>query len=207
MRKIIFKDNNEELILPVTPASFKIGAGIKVETINITAIGDVNIGSHGTLASISLDSFFPQSEYDFASKKFEPYEYIEWFKYRSWMKTVLRFIVSDTGINLPVLVENIDYGEQDGAGDVYYNLSLREYRYVNPIITAAETNAPTRASEQVQTDTITHYIKSGDTLSAISRKYYGNANLWQKLAAYNGIKGSLIIAGRTLQIPPIGVIT
>ena len=48
-----------------------------------------------------------------------------------------------------------------------------------------------------------HTVQPGDTLSGICRKYYGNANLYPKLAAYNNIKNpDLIYDGSVLKIPP-----
>ena len=44
-RKIIFKDTEQqtELVLPVTPSTFRIDTGIKVETVNIHAVGEMCI--------------------------------------------------------------------------------------------------------------------------------------------------------------------
>jgi nucleoid-associated protein YgaU len=52
---------------------------------------------------------------------------------------------------------------------------------------------------------VTHTVKAGDTLSAISKKYYGDATLWKKIVAANKDKvkeTDKITIGSVLTIPP-----
>ena len=39
---------------------------------------------------------------------------------------------SSRKINLNVTIDSFDYSEKDGTSDVYFSISLREYRYVLP---------------------------------------------------------------------------
>ena len=95
----------------------------------------------------------------------------------------------------------------------YCTLTLRRHRQPNPVRLvgdgqqAAQTAAvstPARATDMpAQTAVQNHTVQPGDTLSGICRKYYGNANLYPKLAAYNNIKNpDLIYDGSVLKIPP-----
>ena len=207
-RKIVVKDGDFELILPVTPDSYTVTAGVKIETVNIDGIGDVVFGGHGSLASVKIESFFPAQAYPFASLIYDdPYDYIGWLKMKSWTKTVLRFIVTDTDVNIPVLIESIDYGEKDGTNDVTYTLTLQEYREVRPL--SWDDGQGQRADEPVanQTDVKEYTIQGGDTLSAICLSHYGNASLYPQLAEYNGIANpNIIFAGDTLRLPPVSVL-
>ena len=64
--------------------------------------------------------------------------------------------------------------------------------------------ARTESTTAVQAEK-TYKIASGDTLSGISRKFYGDSSLYGKLASYNGIKNAnLIRAGGTIKIPDKG---
>lgn len=54
------------LILPITPETFKVSSGIRIETINIHAIGDIRIAGYPTLDSISISGIFPANRYSFA---------------------------------------------------------------------------------------------------------------------------------------------
>lgn len=209
IRRIMFVDNANQqvVVLPVTPQSFRVSYGIAVETINIHTLGDVNLAGNPTLASISLDCLFPSSSRPYTYLlSLTPYEYVERFK--SWAKngTVVRMVIWDTQINIPVLIESIEYGEQDGTNDVYATLSLREYRAIQAIKTENRT-AGENQSRPVEAQPVsanTYIIQKGDTLSAICRKFYGDgtAKTYNKLAQYNGIKNpNLIYAGNTLKIP------
>jgi len=202
-RKFIFKSNTGELQLPVTPPSFTIEHGIKVETVNIHTLGDVNIPGYGTLATIKIDTMFPAQPYPFAIGHQFPYVYVDIFKKWCSERTVLRFIISDTPINLPVLVQSISYSEKDGTNDVYASITLREYRELS-IVKVEQTGSGNKSRPVETSKTIpqSYVIKSGDTLSSICRKFYGDASLYPKLAAANGIKNPhLIYAGHTLKIP------
>ena len=130
-RLIIIKneDLNSEMIMPVTPESFQVSHGINMETVNIHTLGDVAIAGYPTLASIKIDLLFPGQNYIFAnfSKLQNPYTcYIDGFKNYMNNRNRMRFVISGTTINVPVKLENMDYGEKDGTNDVYATLTFRE---------------------------------------------------------------------------------
>jgi len=193
--KIIFRDTaaNSELILPVTPPIFEISHGINVETVNIHTLGDVALAGYGTLPNLKLDALFPARRYAFvqATTFLSPYQYVA--KFEAWIdrRTVLRFVVSDTPVNLPVLVEDITCREQDGTGDVYATINMRQYRQLAaPKTQEQETKNEPRADRGSSAPAAqTYTVVSGDTLSGIARKFYGNAmlylsqadKLWQEL--------------------------
>lgn len=205
MKKIIFKDTvkNSEFVLPVTPPSFQVSHGINIETINIHTLGDVILPGYGTLPTMRIDFMFPSKKYSFnqPKTKLDPYEYVK--KIETWCDnhTVLRFVVSNTTVNIPVIITDITYGEKDGTGDVYTTVNLREYKKIS-VVQTNKTGNKSRGGKKTTTGAGSYVIKRGDTLSAICRKYYGNASLYQKLATYNGIKNpNLIYEGNTLKLP------
>ena len=206
--KFILKDTvtNEELVFPVTPSSFEASFGMKIETINIHSLGDVALAGNSTLSSPKIPCMLPAKSYPFnqPSAVINPYYYIK--KLEAWRdsKTLLRWIVSDTPVNIPVKIENVTYVEQDGTRDVYATISLHEMRQLNVVKTLeSDTGNKARTSEVATTVTANTYtVKSGDTLSAIARKFYGDASLYPKLAKYNGIKNANIISvGQIIKIP------
>ena len=205
MRKFIFKDTekNVELVLPVTPPSFQVSHGINIETINMHTLGDVILPGYGTLPTIQLDCVLPSKKYQFnqPKAKVDPYGYIK--KLKAWCDnhTILRFVVSNTSINIQVIITDITYGEKDGTRDVYASINLREYRKIS-VVQTNKTGNKSRNEKKSTAGTEIYVIKRGDTLSAICRKYYGDASLYPKLATYNGIKNEdIIYAGDTLKIP------
>ena len=212
MRKFIFKNpaTNTELVLPVTPDSFNVSHGIKIETINIHTLGDVNVAGYGTLCAFKIDCMFPTQSYPFVHNLIytDPYKYIQALE--SWCdaRNVIRFIVSNTMVNVPVLIEDISYGEKDGTKDVYASISLRKYR----TLTAATSNTGiqnnSRSTESTAVTAKSYTVKSGDTLSAICRDNYGDSSLYSKLANYNGIKNAnLIYVGQNIKIPDKSLLT
>ena len=212
MREIVFLDGEEELRLPVTPEAFEISDGIKIETVNITNIGDVIFGGNSTIEGFSLSGFFPDSDYDFARRDREPYDYVNWFIYRAWNRRVMRFIVTGTPINIAVMLENISYGEHDGTGDVYYTLSVRRYKQMYVPNDAAETtalNPEASRSDDVSAkdETVEDYvIKPGDCLWKIAVKKYGDSALWPKIQQYNKKTTTLLIDGEKILLPPKAVL-
>lgn len=206
--KFIFEDTaaNTELVLPVTPPSFEVSHGIKIETINIHTLGDVAVPGYGTLPSFKVDCMLPAKDYPFnqPSAVPDPYSYVRKFEAWSDSHTVLRWIISDTMVNCPVLIEDISYGEKDGTGDVYATITLRKYRQLSAVQTQANSTGNSDRAETASTAVTAdaYTVKSGDTLSAIARKFYGNASLYAKLAKFNSIKNANIISvGQIIKLP------
>lgn len=205
--KFIFKDEADgtELTLPVTPPSFEVSHGINIETVNIHTMGDVALAGYGTLPSFKIPCLFPAQDYPFAeaSAVLDPYSYVR--KFEAWCdsRTVLRYIISGTMVNCLVLIEDISYGEQDGSGDVYATINLRKYRQLTAAQTQAGATGNLARTEETAAVTAESYtVVYGDTLSAIARKFYGDAALYPKLAAYNGIKNANIISvGQLIKLP------
>lgn len=215
LRKFIFKYNNagydNELILPVSPDDFRVSHGIRVETVDVHTLGNVNIAGQKALATVTLNCMFPAKRYSFLTGPYNPDPYVFVNAFRQWADTklVVRFVVPGTSVNLPVLVESIEYGEQDGTNDVYAAITLREYRELHvatkPASNASQARSVPASSPATAQGALSYTVKSGDTLSAICRKYYGDTSLYSKLAAQNGVKNpNLIFPGQVLKIPDKG---
>jgi LysM repeat protein len=190
------------VILPITPPSFEIEHGIIIETINIHTLGDVNIAGYGTLATIRIDCMFPAQEYPFAFSFQYPYTYVNIFEKWCDEHTVLRFVISNAPINIAVLVQSISYSEKDGTNDVYASIALREYRELKSVRVETTGSGNQSRAAGVTMPPSSYTVKKGDTLSAICRKFYGDATLYPKFAKANGIKNAnLIYVGQVLKIP------
>jgi LysM domain. len=202
--KFIYKNGNEELILPVTPESFSVSHGVNIETINIHTLGDVAVAGYGTLPAFKVTCMFPAQPYPFneaSAVTADPYVYVR--KFEDWCdaRTVLRWIISETMVNCLVLINDITYGEQDGTGDVYTTITMRKYRQLSAVRTE-NTGNNTRPAETAAVTAESYVVAESDTLPAIARKFYGDASLSYKLASYNGIpNASLIKAGKVIKLP------
>ncbi len=206
MRKFIFKDTGTgaELVLPVTPEGYQIEHGRKASSLDMYSVGAINLPGESVLLDETLECLFPAHDYPFLTPGAgtDPWAYINQLEKWSDEGTVLRFIVSDTPVNVAVILDPIRYREQDGSGDVYCTIPLRGYRELTSGTIDSDTGNAARAVETEPTAQQTYVVVSGDTLSGIARRFYGDSSLYGKLAAANGIANPhLITVGQVLTIP------
>ena len=205
MRTFIFKDTEteEELVLPVTPKEYEIEHGRKANGLTMTQAGDVNLPGTLVLLDQEIECLLPARDYPFnqPGAVLNPFWYVEKLEKWSDAGTVLRFIVSGTPVNAAVILDPIRFREQDGTGDLYCTIPIRGYRQL-----AAEavegTGNGARSVETAPEKGTSYVVQAGDTLSAIAKRVYGDASLYGKLAAANGILNpNLIYPGQVLTLP------
>lgn len=210
MERIIILKNTvtgQELTMPVTPSSYPMGHGRAVERLDMAVTGQIALPGLKGLFQEVLEVMLPARDYPFctAGAVTNPKYYLELLSLWSDEANVCRYIVSGTGINTPVLLGPLEYGEQDGSNDVYLKIPLYEYRYLDEVLVEQTQNnsRPTENNEQKATaDSYT--VKKGDTLWDISRRLYGDSSLAYKLATANNIKNpNLIFPGQVLTLPEL----
>lgn len=191
---------SDEYVLPVTPASITLQNGIKIETVGIYGIGDIQLAGNRSIGSIQISSFFPAQEYDFLIGAFRnPYDWVKIFKNLISKKKPVRFLVSDTDINARVLISNIEFSEKPGQNDIYYTLTLAESD-----TTGDDPDAEERPEDDAPTLPTTYIVAYGDTLWGIATHFYGKGILYKKIASANGIQDPNVVAvGRKLKIPEV----
>lgn len=126
-------NNREQVIkLPVTPNVFNVKSpwgNNKFETINQ---GEIKIIGQKGLRSLSIQSFFPVKDYSFIQDKtYIGWEYVDIIEKWRERRVPVRLVITDTPINLAVTIDEFDYGTQDGTGDIYYTLTLSEYKFIS----------------------------------------------------------------------------
>lgn len=120
----------DSVTFPVNPASYEIKNPQQNSTININALGEMNMMGKAGLRSLDISSFFPAQVYgwEVSYPSMDPYAYVSTimgFKDESEPCTIT---LSGTDVSMKCTIESFSYGERDGTGDVYFSLSLREYR-------------------------------------------------------------------------------
>lgn len=128
-------NNRQQVIkLPVLPAEFKIQSGMKNETYDVISQGEIKLIGMPTLKSISLQSFFPNRDYSFLrNKEYKGWEYVEAIEKWKEERIPIRLIISEASrdiINMPCSIESFEYGLQDGTGDIYYTITLSEFKFI-----------------------------------------------------------------------------
>lgn len=208
------KSNSDKFMLPVNPESFAFTEKHNNTSVNVNSIGEVNLLGKRDLKTGTISSHFPKRDRNYAnnSGRQAPYTYIN--KLLSWKSSgkPIQLIITGTKINFQVTIETLKYGEQDGTGDVYYDLTLKEYRAVEikktklkktkKKKTTKKKSKPKRPAAKKKTKTYT--VKSGDCLWNIAKRFYGNGAQYTKI--YNANRGkiknpNLIYPGQVLTIP------
>ena len=218
MLELYLKENDSNVLrFPVTPSEVICETSANISTESINDLGNVSLFSGVELKSIPIDSFFPNKDYSFCTYNNieKPYELIR--KLETWQNkgTKLRYIVSDGYTNIPVMINSLTYQEQDGTGDVYFSLSLIEYKEIklnkttsnNSNSTNNTTNRPTENAPKPSGENKTHKVVKGDSLWSIAQKYYGDGSKYTKIKEANKdkytslSKNNIIYTNMELVIP------
>ena len=137
---ILLSVNNREqfFTLPVLPKEFKIQSGMKNETFDTISQGEIKLIGMKNLRSITLQSFFPNRDYPFlrgqeGNRKYKAWDYVNMIEEWKNRRVPIRMIISDMPENLGNMactIESFEYGQQDGTGDIYYTLTLSEFKFI-----------------------------------------------------------------------------
>ena len=209
------KTSGKAFRFPILPAEITVENSAIINRVNIVNKGEVPVFGGVNLASIQINSFFPATEYDFCKYTGfpSPYECVKIME--DWRKKGqdIRFIVTGTDINIPVIIESFSYGEVAGSRDVEFSISLREYKPITiktiPTNTTPSTpntnprpeNKPTTNQQKI------HKVKKGDCLWDIAQKYYGKGSRYPEIKKANQTKypklkkSNVIYVGWELIIP------
>lgn len=144
---------SESVDFPVSPPNFEVTNPYNNTSVNINNLGDINMLGKRGLSALKFSSFFPNQQYTFVQtlSLASPYDYVSQIKKMAESGSPCTISISGTDVSLPVSIDEFTYKEQDGTGDVYFTLSLREYRYVLP--DSATTNDVTDLKSRVSQTT------------------------------------------------------
>jgi len=186
------KTESEAIQLPVPPSDFEKATGLNNTTTNIVGLGEINILGKRKLATITIKTFWPNQQYDFCDCEvtLKPYEFVTKIEELMESAKAFRLIITDTSINMLCGIETFNYGENDGTGDIYFTLELKEYinitvKETTSNSTSKNTDLKTRDSKSTPS---TYKVVKGDSLYLISKKVYGTGNKTKELQTKNGIK-------------------
>lgn len=211
--EIWFKaSNSDKFMLPVNPESFSFTEKHNNTSVVVNSLGEVNLLGKRGLKEGTISSFFPNRNYNFGqnSGRKKPYDYVN--RILKWKQagTPVRVIIGGS-VNLQMSIETFKYGEQDGTGDVYFDITLKEYRAVTVKKTKLKEKKKTskkkttkKRTTENKPKTKTYTVKSGDCLWNIAKKYYGNGAQYTKIynANLDKIKNpNLIYPGQVFKIP------
>lgn len=206
----------DEWELPVLPEDLKVKSPGDNSTAKVLSLGEINRLEQKGLREIEIESMWPKNRIPLVSSKTlpDPMAFVKAVQSYRDQKKPARLLIcgTDLDINMNVGIEDLDYTEKGGeVGDIYYKLSLKEYRAygpkkvdlpkptAKPVATVQQPNRPGSASKPR-----TYTIVSGDTLWGIAKRYYGDGAKWPTIYQANGDKiknPNLIYPGQVVVIP------
>ncbi len=125
-------NNREQVIkLPVLPESFEVSSPQNNEKFETVNQGELKLIGLRGLRSISFQSFFPARRQSFSTNyAYKDYQFVNIIERWRARRIPIRLIITDTPINMAVAIDDFTYGQRDGTGDVYYSLSLEEFKLI-----------------------------------------------------------------------------
>lgn len=150
---------------PVPPEDFEVSEPHQNQNLNINGIGEVTLPGKRSVRTISIKTILPNHDYDWlvCPRQSNPHWYIEWLKKKKEKGEKVRIIITGSGINMPCLIDELNYGESDASGDVNVMMTLKEYRFL--------TARPTRGKAKG-----VYITKAGDSLKKIAKLKLGSAS-------------------------------
>ncbi len=197
---LTFDNGKEKIHLPVPPSAYSVNRGMIVAVENVNDFGELALIGKRKLRDLTLTSFFPAQKYPFCqtTPKKNPYDYVKQIERWRDSGKPCRLLITDTDINMPVAIENFTTGEKDGSGDVYFDLALKEYRFVK---VEDKTKNSSRPSNKTVKKGATYTAKKGDTLITIAKKVYNDSSKYKTLMDKNKLKPNMILrVGQVLKI-------
>ncbi len=179
-------DNRQEVIeLPINPPTVEFKEKQLNQTITLLNIGEANLAGERGLKYTELSSFFPSENSPFYKNASElPEKYVSMLQEWKTAKEVVRVIISDMKVNLAMLIDEFNYSMKEGDNDIYYTISLSEYRTLNvpsvQITTKVRSNGLLSRPETTQSGG-SYTVVSGDTLWGISKQKYGAGAQYTKI--------------------------
>lgn len=124
-----FDNPNDFIKFPVVPKGVSVNQEQKIENFEALDIGDLKlIGTMGN-RKLTISSFFPVKDYPFLKDRaYKGMEYID--KIQAWRTSRKPLKINVSGLNavMNCVIESLDYGIKDGSGDVYYTITVEEYK-------------------------------------------------------------------------------
>ena len=211
-----FKDRNDLYRqLPVNPPEIEYSSPYGMNRINIASLGEVALPGERGLKTITFSSFFPR-DFNASYREYEggpsPWEWVKRIEMWRDDRRNIRLIIAGTPISIPVFVESFDIQpEKAGSpGDIYYTITLVEYRPIQAEVTAKVVTPKTTTAQSKRPATETtkpksHTVKAGDSLWNIAKSVYGDGSQWKKIYDANkktiGKDKNAIKPGQKLVIP------
>lgn len=204
-------DGKTKFQFPVKPEELMISRSKGYETINMLEHGEFDFAQGEKVKEITFSSFFPK-EYDASYCMYEkdfPDPRVAMNMLNTFLvsKKPLRFIITNTGVNVPVYLISHNTTFRGGeSGDIYFDITLRTWRdsKVEKVGSAAS-GSKSGSRTDLKKSSKTYTVKSGDSLSKIAKLELGSSSKWNEIYKLNakiiGSDPNRIKPGQKLVMP------
>lgn len=130
--EIYLSCGSEQIRFPVVPSEIGVNRSANIDSESVLKLGEVPIWNGMALKTIELSSFFPNKYYPFCQYKgfMKPYDFSHKIQQFMYSGKPCRVIVTDSPTNMQCMIQKFDTYEKDGSRDLYFNLSLIEYKEI-----------------------------------------------------------------------------
>lgn len=201
---IILSQGGASVTFPVLPESYTVSTAQGNTTVNINALGEVNLLGHANLEEVSFSGIFPAGTESYTSGSvLDPMEYVTTIKGMAAKPCELHLLDIQA---MHCTIESFTYGESDGTGDIAFDITLKQYVYINAngIVDKKVSKLGRATPESPRGESKTYTVKSGDNLFTIARKQLGTTD-WSELYELNkdtiGANPNKVTAGMQLALP------
>ena len=161
----IYLQFGRKIKIPVNPSDISIKRPSNNKTYEVLDKGEIVVPMPAGLTEVSFESFIPSdSSVPYANSSISPKAFVKAMENAKKNKTKGRLIISRSGLfdtNLRCIIEEFETKDKGGEpNDIYYSISIKEYRaYAPQTITIAQPVVP-NASQQTQTQQTAQVIAS-----------------------------------------------
>jgi hypothetical protein len=208
-------NGKEKLRLPVNPPSASYTSPFNYDDTAVAGLGDTTTIGYRGLREFTIETFWPlsyNSVYCNYSNFILPTSFVN--KIESWRskRAPIQFVVTGiTGLNYKVTIRDFTIDAERGGspGDIYFTLTLKEYRApsIQKVDTTKKKPSPhkPRPSKPHPAPVKKYKVVKGDCLWKIAKRQYGDASQWPKIYNANkkviGKNPNRIYPGQVLVIP------
>lgn len=204
----------EKLRLPVNPESNAYSSPFLYDDVEVEGLGEITVAKKRGLKEFEISTFWPSAynpTYCGYSNFISPTSFVK--KIESWRskREPIRYVVTGAAaVNVEATIRDFEVeAERAGSpGDVYFSLSLKEWREVKvERVTIKKPKPKPRPPKPKPAPKKIYVVKKGDCLWNIAKKrsIYGDAMKWRKIYNANkkliGKNPNLIYPKQRLVIP------
>lgn len=174
--QLIISKGAKEVVIPVNPESFEVTDGWNNQELDINQIGLVKMIGKRALKAVTISSFFPGQEYEFLDDDAHagnPWWYVK--RLAVWRGKVIHFATTGTKgvVSWTAVIDDFTYGYKDGTDDIYYSITLTEYKAMDV------------TREEKENAKVKYTTKQNDNLKTIAKKKLGKSSYAKKVYKQN----------------------